>query len=382
MEELNSHGTRQMKVRLTGFGGLSTFIRPPLHRLKSTPCALSSSVLFSSSSPPASQSHQVPLFLRVPKYATPVSDLQKWYSWASDLAASVGSTFLVSDNGPDSSLLCRELRWLLEDALQEDIDPSLIHQVGVNSAQREVNLKTGIEDLYKLWIQRIEERRPFQYIVGCEHWRDLVLCVQEGVLIPRPETEIIIDLVADVISSNRGLKEGFWADLGTGSGAIAIGTARALGGCGNVIATDLSPVAVKVASFNVQRYGLQGVVEVREGSWFEPLKDVQGKLAGLVSNPPYIPSENIPGLQAEVGRHEPKLALDGGVDGMDHLLHLCQGAASMLRTGGFFALETNGEKQSKLILDYMEKEHRGTFYNAKAVPDFAGVLRFVTAFRV
>jgi len=81
------------------------------------------------------------------------------------------------------------------------------------------------------------------------------------------------------------------------------------------------------------------MIEVREGSWFEPLKDLEGKLVGLVSNPPYIPSDDIPGLQAEVGRHEPKLALDGGIDGTDSLFHLCHGASRMLQPGGFFVFE-------------------------------------------
>ncbi|RVW78508.1 Release factor glutamine methyltransferase [Vitis vinifera] len=81
------------------------------------------------------------------------------------------------------------------------------------------------------------------------------------------------------------------------------------------------------------------IIEIRQGSWFEPLKDVEGKLSGLVSNPPYIPSDHISGLQPEVGWHEPRLALDGGVDGIDALLHLCNGAASMLKPGGFFIFE-------------------------------------------
>lgn len=83
----------------------------------------------------------------------------------------------------------------------------------------------------------------------------------------------------------------------------------------------------------------QDVIELRQGSWFEPLKEAEGKLAGIISNPPYIPSSHISGLQAEVGRHEPKIALDGGVNGMDDLLHLCKGTASMLKPGGFFAFE-------------------------------------------
>lgn len=84
-----------------------------------------------------------------------------------------------------------------------------------------------------------------------------MLAVQEGVLIPRPETEMIVDLVGDLVARDGGFREGLWADLGTGSGAIAIGIGRILGAHGRVIATDLSYVAVAVAQFNLQRYGLQ-----------------------------------------------------------------------------------------------------------------------------
>lgn len=282
-----------------------------------------------------------------------------------------------SDNGPDLSILCRELKWLIEDAVE---DHSLFSQVGAENDER-VQMRVDVGELYNLWKQRIEERRPFQYIVGCEHWRDLVLSVQEGVLIPRPETELIVDFVSDVVSKNEDLKRGVWADLGTGSGALAIGIGGVLGNGGRVIATDLSPVAVAVAAYNVQRYCLQDKIEIREGSWFEPLKDIEGKLAGLVSNPPYIPSKEISGLQAEVGRHEPIVALDGGVDGMDALLHLCDGAALFLKPGGFFAFETNGEQQCRALADYMRNNKSGSFCNFEILADFAGIRRFVIGFR-
>ncbi|XP_010064535.2 release factor glutamine methyltransferase [Eucalyptus grandis] len=252
------------------------------------------------SSPP---SQPLPLFLRPPKHTTTVSDLLEWHSWAKSLAASVGSSFEDSDNGPDSSLLCRELNWLMEDVLH-GFDPSLMRKaVARDDPDVIISSRADVQELYSLWKQRMEERRPFQYIVGCEHWRDLILCVREGVLIPRPETAIIVDLVGDAISKDEGLREGLWVDLGTGSGAIAIGIAKILGNYGSVIATDLSPVAIQVASFNVEIYSLEDKIEVREGSWLEPLKGVEGKVAGLVSNPPYIPSDGISGLQAEVGRH-------------------------------------------------------------------------------
>lgn len=219
--------------------------------------------------------------------------------------------------------------------------------------------------------------------MGCEHWRDLVLSVEEGVLIPRPETELVVDLVNDLVKSDEGFfGEGVWGDLGTGSGALAIGIGRVLAGPRRVFATDLSPVAVAVANYNIQRYSLQDKIQVRMGSWFEPLKDVEGELVGLVSNPPYIPSSNIPDLQAEVAKHEPILALDGGTDGMVDLLHLCNGTASFLKPGGFFCFETNGEVQCKFLVDYLQEKFEGSFCDLNIVLDFAGKQRFVTGYRV
>lgn len=334
---------------------------------------------------------KVPLYLRPPSFSASLSELTKWHKWAKNLASSVGSSFINLDNGPDSTLLRRELNWLLQDLIELQYRSVILSRLESGNNENpdvSVALRAPLEEMYCVWRQRIEKRRPFQYVVGCEHWRDLVLSVQEGVLIPRPETEVIIDLVEGVALNNAPeLAQGFWADLGTGSGAIAIATARALAthargdACGRVIATDLSSVAVAVATSNVQRYGLQDVVEVRKGSWFEPLKDVQGKLAGVLSNPPYIPSGDISGLQAEVGQHEPILALDGGISGTNDLLHLIDGVASMLKPGGFFAFETNGEQQCKFLVEYIENEKPGSFRDMNIVSDFAGIQRFVMGFR-
>eukprot|EP00268_Persea_americana_P068241 TRINITY_DN9477_c0_g4_i2.p1 TRINITY_DN9477_c0_g4~~TRINITY_DN9477_c0_g4_i2.p1 ORF type:complete len:194 (+),score=48.73 TRINITY_DN9477_c0_g4_i2:633-1214(+) len=192
---------------------------------------------------------------------------------------------------------------------------------------------------------------------------------------------MIVDMVEEVVSKEKGLGKGLWADLGTGSGAIGIGIGRILEEGGRVIATDVSEVAVSVATFNVQRYGLQDKVEIRQGSWFEPIEDVMGKLAGLVSNPPYIPRDQIPRLQAEVGKHEPRLALDGGENGMDELLHLCEGSSFALGSGGFFAFETNGDEQSELLADIMTSKSENSFRDVKIKTDMAGIHRFVTGFR-
>lgn len=321
---------------------------------------------------------QTPLYLRPPVFHESLTELKKWHKWAKEQASSVGSAFLDLDNGPDSTLLHRELNWLIQDAFQQ---PSALNPDESHDDSGMVSLRVRLVELYELWKQRIEGRRPFQYVVGCEHWRDLILSVEEGVLIPRPETEIIVDLVDEAMKENRELENGLWADLGTGSGALAIGICRVLEGSGRVVATDVSDIAVAVASYNVQRYCLQDRVAVRRGSWYGPLKCDEGKLAGLVSNPPYIPSADIDGLQAEVSKHEPRLALDGGANGMSDLLHLSRGAASILKPGGFFAFETNGDMQSEFLQDYINTEMEGSFCRLKIVSDFTGIKRFVTGYR-
>ncbi|XP_031500413.1 uncharacterized protein LOC116264383 [Nymphaea colorata] len=331
-------------------------------------------VRFGASSP---RKPRVPLFLRPLVYTTTIPDLQKWRSWARNLALSVGSKFVELDNGPDSHTLCREVEWLLEDAV-EGYDARLRQTTATDSGGTCLRMRAGLGELYCLWKERVEQRRPFQYVVGCEHWGDIVLSVEEGVLIPRPETVQVVELVDQLCSADQRFREGLWADLGTGSGAIAIGIGRILKGRGRVVAVDLSDVAVAVASYNVERHGLQDIVDVRHGSWFDPLEDVQGKLDGLVSNPPYIPSDQISGLQAEVGRHEPLSALDGGQNGMDDLLCICRGSVTALRPGGFVAFETNGGEQADFVANFLG---RNNFCNVKVVTDFAGIPRFVTGFR-
>ena len=129
-------------------------------------------------------------------------------------------------------------------------------QLNNKTTNAHILLRASIEELDEQWTQRVRDRRPFQYVVGCTHWRDLVLRVQEGVLIPRPETEQMIDLAEAAIAADNSLEDGLWADLGTGSGALAIALGRLLPSTGSVIAIDASTTAVAVASRNVKQYGL------------------------------------------------------------------------------------------------------------------------------
>ncbi|XP_014757303.1 uncharacterized protein LOC100840562 isoform X1 [Brachypodium distachyon] len=342
---------------------LSPFLRKPkpsrLPKPFSSASASASALTPPTPRSPATTAHvpedPTPLFLRPPTHPVPAPSLAAFRRRAAAL---------VPPNAPH---LHRHLRWLLADASSSTANPDpAVHL-----------LRAPLDELEALWLRHVRDRRPFQYVVGNEHWRDLVVAVRDGVLIPRPETEAVVDMVGSV----EGFGDGWWADLGTGSGAIAVAVARMLGPRGRVFATDVSEVAVEVARLNVERYGMQDKVEIRHGSWFEPLEDVKGKLMGVISNPPYIPTDDLPGLQPEVGWHEPKLALDGGKDGLDHLLHLCEGLSSALKPGGFFVFETNGDKQSEFLADFISTKWSSSFCNVEAVLDFADIKRFVRGYR-
>jgi len=207
----------------------------------------------------------------------------------------------------------------------------------------------------------------------------MVLSVGPGVLIPRPETELMVDFVQDAVQRSPELGTGEWADLGTGSGALAVGVARALPHCPRVYAADIAPEPLAYASFNAMKYAVDNRVKVLESDWFEGLKRAGvTSLAGVVSNPPYILADTIGTLQAEVALHEPLRALDGGHDvAVDSLLPICRGASEMLCSGGFLALETAGGEQAAYVAHVLENMH--TFDDIVIRNDLRGVDRFVTA---
>mmetsp|Transcript_36663 Transcript_36663/g.69006 ORF Transcript_36663/g.69006 Transcript_36663/m.69006 type:complete len:303 (-) Transcript_36663:261-1169(-) len=298
------------------------------------------------------------------------------------------------DGGPNSTELKRELDWLLDDAIaevklnsdgewRETTWMKLNSQLADSDSSMEVKTRVSLHALRELWELRIKRRMPFQYIVGSSHWRDDVLMVAPGVLCPRPETEILIDMAMEAIAKNPGLAHGTWADLGTGSGAIAIGLARILAPDASIFAVDASPAAVEIARINTQRCRVDEMVVVIEGdgdSWYGALEAHMGQLAGVVSNPPYIAASTIARLQAEVRDHEPLMALDGGgLDGMKDLQDIVGGAASALQPGGFIALETGGGDQPTIVSKLLSE--CGMFVDIKVVHDYAGIPRHVSAIR-
>lgn len=227
-------------------------------------------------------------------------------------------------------------------------------------------------DLEQLWQKRLEEHVPVQYLTGVAYWRDLVLKVSPATLIPRPETELLVDLAVDFLKHHP--TRPVLADLGTGTGAIAIAIARALPES-SVYAVDLSLDALAVAQANLANYGLEHQVRLLQGIWFSALPDGM-QLDALVSNPPYIPTALVSTLAEEVRFHEPHLALDGGSDGLQAIQVLIQEAPRWIKPGGFWGIEVMAG-QAATVVACLEKN--GHYERVVITKDLAGIDRFVTA---
>lgn len=247
----------------------------------------------------------------------------------------------------------------------------------------EIELRLPFPELAHLWQQRVSSRVPVQYLAGTAPWRNFSLVVSPAVLIPRPETECLIDLAIAAIencppeASCFELAQGHWADLGTGSGAIALGLASVMPKAA-IHAVDYSAEALAIAQLNAKNLGLDQQIQFYQGSWLEPLKPLQGQLSGIVSNPPYIPSQLVPELQPEVAWHEPHLALDGGSDGLDAIRQLVDRGTTYLKPGGIWLIEMMAG-QAGTVRELLHQQ--GSYCQIEIHPDLAGIERFALAYR-
>ncbi|MBN4001583.1 peptide chain release factor N(5)-glutamine methyltransferase [Nostoc sp. LPT] len=237
----------------------------------------------------------------------------------------------------------------------------------------QIQLQLPLEELDQLWQRRLNERLPVQYIAGVTPWRQFKIRVSNAVLIPRPETECLIDL-AEASASNAS---GHWADLGTGSGAIALGLANVLPKA-TIHAVDYSLEALAIARSNADNSGLADRIKFYQGSWWEPLAFLKGQFSGMVSNPPYIPTSTLATLQPEVVNHEPHLALDGGVDGLDCIRHLIEISPSYLQPGGVWLIEMMAG-QADTVQELLQNQ--GSYCKIQIHADLAGIERFALAYK-
>jgi release factor glutamine methyltransferase len=241
--------------------------------------------------------------------------------------------------------------------------------------REKIPLSYSWSEITKRWQKRLQSRVPLQYLLESVVWRNFTLKVSPEVLIPRPETELLIDIVGETVRGDDG---GIWVDLGTGSGAIAIGLASILTKA-EIYAIDYSQTALAIAKENIIKTGFADRIILKQGSWWTPLEKWQGQISGMLSNPPYIPSAEILDLQIEVREHEPRLALDGGEDGLTALRYLVATAPDYLRSGGLWLVEMRagqGEKVAQML------ENQGNYRQIQIINDLAGFDRFVLAERI
>ena len=236
---------------------------------------------------------------------------------------------------------------------------------------RTIAMVQSLDVLTQLWERHLQENVPLQHLVGLCPWRDLLLESSPAALIPRQETELLVDLA---LSHLKAAPPGRWADLGTGSGAIAVSLALAWPTASGH-AVDLSCDALRLAARNFKRCAPNHNCSLHLGSWWIPLKRWWGTLDLVISNPPYIPISLVQGLETVVRDHEPHLALSGGDDGLDAIRAVVDGAPKGLAPGGWLLLEHHHD-QSALVMQLMRD---AGLLEVSAAADLEGTRRFALA---
>lgn len=263
-----------------------------------------------------------------------------------------------------------------------DAEVLLAHVLGVSR----VELYTGYErpllpaelQSYRELVKRRAGGEPAAYLVGIKGFYSLDFEVGPGVLVPRPETEILVSAAIEEAKSRKGIVKA--VDIGTGSGCVAVALAVYAPGV-EVIATEKSAEAAGYARRNVVRHNVQERVSIVEGELLEPLARMCAK-AGLdiiVSNPPYVTEKEFENLPATVRKYEPREALVAGKDGTEYHRIIAEAAAEFLGAGGLLALEVGmgqADRVSRLISD------TGQFREPRIVKDFSGIERVVVAGRI
>jgi len=226
---------------------------------------------------------------------------------------------------------------------------------------------------FRSLIKRRANREPAAYILGYKEFWSLALKVTGDVLIPRPDTECLVETVLQTLASLPSCGRRRILELGIGSGAISIALAKEQPNL-DIIASDISLEAVAVAQHNARHHHPERHIQFFVGHWMEPLKHTTPLFDVIVSNPPYIPTDQLDKLAPEIVAHEPIHALDGGPDGMQCITILIQSAVDRLKPGGYLFLEM-GYDQKSLV----EKVARGNPQYDEIVyqKDYAGHYRVV-----
>ena len=235
--------------------------------------------------------------------------------------------------------------------------------------QEKVSLNIDLFSLKKKWLEYIKLSKPIQYISGSSYWRNFKFELTNDVLIPRVETEQIVEIASNIFDYED--KKIIFADLGTGSGTISISLVVENSNWKG-LATDIDINAIQVAQKNHKKICSESDINFYCGNWWEPLKKYSGRINLAISNPPYIPRSVYEKLPSSVKDFEPKIALYGGEDGLYHIQQIISEAPKFLVKGGWLILENHFDQSKKiknLLRDY-------GFNSLKTINDTFGIGRF------
>ena len=270
-----------------------------------------------------------------------------------------------------------DLDWLLD--LGGGLRWRDLQKVQLDPGGVQVHLTCSLDALERLWWRHRHDQIPLQHLVGRCPWRQFELFVSPDALIPRQETEQLVDLAFALgaeCEAEPASRLRMWADLGTGSGALALALA-AHWPQWQGHAVDCSAAALALARRNLARWAPGADWNLHQGCWWDPLRPWWGHLNVVVCNPPYIPELVVDQLDPVVRDHEPRLALDGGSDGLQSCRTVVAGAAVALAPGGWLLLEHHHD-QSDAVLSLMAK---AGLIDARSEKDLQGIRRFAVARR-
>jgi len=257
----------------------------------------------------------------------------------------------------------------------------LARSLNLSREELYIQLHGSLKEREKEALEKLVQRRisgePLQYILEHQEFWSIDFKVDPRVLIPRPETELLVEQSLLILSENSFKRVPSVLEIGTGSGAIAIALAKEVKII-FLIATDISQDALVLAKENAKSAGVQHQIKFVNGDLFGPLRpSKERKLFDLIlSNPPYIIRPEIGSLAKEVRDYEPIIALDGGEDGLEFYRRLISQTPFYLREGGWLLLEI-GQGQSLRVSKLMEEG--GHFLNPECIPDLSGIERVVKA---
>ena len=265
------------------------------------------------------------------------------------------------------------------DSARLDAEVLLAHVLKMSRGQLVVSRDSSLTEAqlakYEWLLRRRIGREPIAYIIGSQEFWSLEFKVSSAVLIPRPETERLIEVALARVGKNGLALPINVADLGTGSGAIAITLATELPAA-RLVATDISATALAIAERNAASHGVEQRIDFLCGDLFASVADCAEKFDLIVGNPPYVESDVIATLAPEIRDWEPRGALDGGADGLDFYRRIAAEAYQLLAPNGLIVLEIGagmGHQVSSLFADL------GQYRDIAVYQDYAGRDRVVSA---